>query len=149
MEGQRKIARYTITNVSKKDISKIIKEFEKLTYEGCVQKRPKHQPTESYFDIARQLVQYTMISDAFNLHVEPVRTEITGTQRIPILQVCSLDESKSKGIIVDKTLSQVCSTNESESERVITNESSTVEIKSKSVHKSINIKKLKYAIDET
>ena len=41
-----KTARYTIGNVSEKDLSKIIKEFEKiekLTYE---KKRPKHEPTD-------------------------------------------------------------------------------------------------------
>ena len=42
----------------------------------------------------------------FNFHVDPVRTEITGTQQIPI-------SGKSKGIIVDKNLLQVCSTDES------------------------------------
>ena len=47
---------------------------------------------------------------ALNLHVEPSRTEITGTQHIPILDVFSLDKSESKGIIADKNLSQVCST---------------------------------------
>ena len=45
--------RYAIGNVSEKDISKIIKEFEKiekLTYE---KKRPKHESTDSYFYLAR------------------------------------------------------------------------------------------------
>ena len=41
--------RYAITNASMKDISKIIKEFEKLLYEGYVQNSPKHEPTDSYF----------------------------------------------------------------------------------------------------
>ena len=47
-----KKARYAIGNVSEKDISKIIREFEKienLTYE---KKRPKQDPTESYFNIS-------------------------------------------------------------------------------------------------
>ena len=42
-----KKARYAIGNVSKKDLSKIIREFEifeKLPYE---KKRPKHEPTDS------------------------------------------------------------------------------------------------------
>ena len=42
-----KKARYAIRNVSEKDISKIIREFdkfEKLSYE---KKRPKHEPTDS------------------------------------------------------------------------------------------------------
>ena len=41
--------RYDITNVSMKDISKIIKEFEKLPNKVYVQKRPKPKPTESNF----------------------------------------------------------------------------------------------------
>ena len=61
-----KKARYAIVNVSKKDLSKIIKEFEKigkLTYE---KKRPKHEPTHSYFHLVRQLAKCTMISDKLN-----------------------------------------------------------------------------------
>ena len=48
-----KNSRYAIRNVSEKDLSKIIKEFEKngkLSYE---KKRPKHDPTDSYFHLAR------------------------------------------------------------------------------------------------
>ena len=44
-----KKARYAIGNFSKKDLSKIIREFdkfEKLPYE---KKRPKHEPTGSFF----------------------------------------------------------------------------------------------------
>ena len=42
-----KKAMYAIGNISKKDLSKIIREFEKiekLTYE---KKRPKHEPTDN------------------------------------------------------------------------------------------------------
>ena len=63
-----------------KDISNIIKDFEKFLYTGYVRKRPKHEPTESYFYLARQLAKCMMIDDDFNLHVDPVRTEMTGTQ---------------------------------------------------------------------
>ena len=79
-----------------------------------------------------------MRTGAFNSHVDPVKTEMTGTQQIPILQVCDSDESKSKGIITDKNLSQVCSTDKSESEIVIINESSTDDSESEIVQKSIN-----------
>ena len=44
---------YAITNVSKKDISNIIKEFEILPYKGYVQKRLKHEPTNSYYYLSR------------------------------------------------------------------------------------------------
>ena len=55
-------------NVSNKDLSKIIREFnffEKLPYE---KKRPKGEPTDSYFYLARQLVKCTMRSDTLNWH---------------------------------------------------------------------------------
>ena len=48
----KKKERYSITNVSMKDISKIIKEFEIFPYEGYVQKRPKYETNDSYFHLA-------------------------------------------------------------------------------------------------
>ena len=78
-----------------------------------------------------------MISDAFNFHVDPVRTEITGTQQILIYQVWDLDKSESKGIIADKNLLQVFSMDERESESVINNEISTEKSESESIYKSI------------
>ena len=64
-----KNARYAIVNVSKKYLSKIIREFEKLTYESYEKKRPKHEPTDSYFYLARHLVKCMMRADAFKSHV--------------------------------------------------------------------------------
>ena len=65
-----------------------------------------------------------MRADAFNFHVEPVRTEMTGTQHINISHVCSSEGRESKGIIADEKLSQFCCTDKSESERVTGNKSS-------------------------
>ena len=48
-----KKARYAIGNVSEKDLSKIIKEFEKIGKLPYEKKRPKHEPTTSYFHIAK------------------------------------------------------------------------------------------------
>ena len=42
-----KKARYAIGNISKKDISKIIREFEKFEKLPNENKRPKHEPTDS------------------------------------------------------------------------------------------------------
>ena len=98
-----------------KDFSKIIKESEKLPYEGYVRKRPKHEPNYSYFYLKIQLAKCMMRADAFNFHVDAVRTEMPGTQHIPILHVYSSDESESKRIIAEENLSQVCSTENSES----------------------------------
>ena len=48
-----KKSRYAIRNVSKKELSKIIREFEKLPYEIYMKNMPKHDPTDSYFYLAR------------------------------------------------------------------------------------------------
>ena len=68
--------------------SKIIKEFENLPYKGYVRKSPKHETTESYFYLARQLAKCMTRADALNSHVEPVITETTGTEQIIISHVC-------------------------------------------------------------
>ena len=108
MIDQRNKARYAINNVSLKDISKIIKEFEKLPNEGYVQKRPNNEPTDSYLYLSRQLAKCIMRADTLNSKVDPIRTETNITQQIHISQLCYLDKIKSKGIISDKNLSQVC-----------------------------------------
>ena len=61
-----KKARYAIGNVSEKDISRIIRDFEKLPYELYERKMPKHEATETYFYLVRQLAKCTMIDDALN-----------------------------------------------------------------------------------
>ena len=63
-----------------KDLSRIIREFDKLPYKSYEMRRPKHDPTESYFYLARKLVKCMIRADALNLHVDPVRTEMTVTQ---------------------------------------------------------------------
>ena len=66
-----------------------------------------------------------------NMRVEPVRTQITNTQKtnnslmstqnIPNFRVCYLDESESKSINADKSESHVCSMENNKSKRVIFN----------------------------
>ena len=53
-----KKARCAIRNVSKKDLLKIIREFKKLPYESYEKKRPKHEPSDSYFTY-----QYSLLSE--------------------------------------------------------------------------------------
>ena len=101
--NKNKKARFAITNVGMKNLSKNIKKFENFPYKGYVRKRPKHEPTESYFYLARQLAKCMMIFYALNWNIDTVRTEITGTQQIPITHICSMDKSKSKELLVDKT----------------------------------------------
>ena len=61
--------------------------------------------------------------DALNLHVYPVRTEMTDTKQIPISHVCSTDKSESEEFLVDENLPQVCSTDEYKSNSIIVDES--------------------------
>ena len=80
LEFQReKKARCDITNISLTDLFKIIKKFEGLPYEGYVQKRSKHEPTESYFDLSRHLSECMM---RLNFYVGPVRMNMTNMQNM-------------------------------------------------------------------
>ena len=74
MSKKKKKSRYAINNFSTKDLPRIIKDFEILPYKGYVRKRPKHEPSDSYFYLAKQISSFMMRSDAFNLHIHPVRT---------------------------------------------------------------------------
>ena len=60
-----KYKRYANVNVSKKDLSKIIKEFDKLPYESYDKKRPKHELTGSYFYPVRQPAKCITTTDVF------------------------------------------------------------------------------------
>ena len=73
-----KNSRYAILNVSMKNLSKIIREFENLLYKSYERRRPKHEPTDSYFYLARQLAKCMTRADALNSHIYPVRIEMTG-----------------------------------------------------------------------
>ena len=59
---------------------------------GYVRKNTKHEPTDSYFYLAIKITKCMMRAEAFNSHVEYVRTEMTDTQQILILHVCDLDK---------------------------------------------------------
>ena len=65
---KEKKARYAIVNISEKDLSKIIKEFEKIGKLPYEKNRPKHEPTLSYFHLLRQLAKCMMRSDKINRH---------------------------------------------------------------------------------
>ena len=83
---------YAIINFSKKELSQIIREFEKSPYESYERNRPKHEPTESYFYLERQLVKFMMRYYALNSHVYPVRTEMIVTKQIPTSHIFSTDK---------------------------------------------------------
>ena len=74
-----KKARYALVNVSEKDFSKIIKEFEKIGRLPYEKKMPKHEPTPSYFHLVRQLAKCMMRYDELNWHVHGSYTGKTAT----------------------------------------------------------------------
>ena len=56
---------------------KIIKDFEKIEKLPYEKKRPKHDPTDSYFNLARQLAKCMMRSDNLNWHNHGGYTKMT------------------------------------------------------------------------
>ena len=107
-----KKARYAIGNISKKDLSRIIRQFDKLPYNSYDRRRLKNQPTDTYFYLARQLAKCMMRADALNLDNYPVRTEITASKQILISHVCYTDGIKLKYFLVDENVLKICSTDE-------------------------------------
>ena len=72
-----KKARYAIGNFSKKDLLKIIKEFEKIGKVPYVKRIPKHEPTSRYFHLVRYIAACMMRSDEHNRHVHGSYVEET------------------------------------------------------------------------
>ena len=76
----------------RKTFLRFIREFEifdKLPYE---KKMPKHEPTDRYFYLARQLAKCMMISNNLNWHDNSGYTEMTA----PYLNINATDEDESK-----------------------------------------------------
>ena len=101
-------ARYAIGNVSEKDIYKIIQEFEKFEKLPYEKKRTKHEPTESYFHIARDIAKCMMRSDKLNWYNHGGYTKMTA----PYLNAYVTNRSGSKRSIVNEPLSHKCSAKE-------------------------------------
>ena len=78
-----KKARYAIRNVSKKDLSKIIKEFEKIGKVPYVKIIPKHDPTSRYYHIVRCIAECMMRYDEHNWHLHGSYAEETDMQGMP------------------------------------------------------------------
>ena len=74
-----KKARYAIVNVSMKDLSNIIKEFEKIVKLPYVKRIPKYEPTSSYYHLVRCITECMMRYDEHNWNVHGSYTEETDT----------------------------------------------------------------------
>ena len=96
-----------------------------MPYKSYEKKRPKHEPNDRYFYLARQLAKYMMRSDSLNLDDYPLQTEMTGTKQILTSHFCSTDNSELKELLVKETLSQICSTDKDKSKGIIVDECST------------------------
>ena len=74
-----KKARYAIGNVSMKDLSNIIKEYEKIFNVPYVKRIPKHAPTSSYYHLVRCIAECMMRSDEHNQYVHDIYAEETAS----------------------------------------------------------------------
>ena len=108
-----KKARFAITKVSLKDISKIIMEFKDLPHEGYVGKRYKQMSTDSHFYLEGKLCK--LYDEKWEWPCKNTKTSMQNmsnfnmsTQKMSDLHVCSTDERKSKRVTVN-----VCSMDES------------------------------------
>ena len=100
-----------------KDLSNIIKEFEKIFRVTYVKRIPKHEPTSSYYNLVWCIAECKMRSDEYNRHVNISYAEETA----PSSKVNVTDEDESKESIVHGTLSENLSMDVSESECNIVN----------------------------
>ena len=75
-----------------KDLSKIIKEFEKIVKVPYVKSIPKHDPTSSYYHLVGCITECMLRSDEYNQHVHGGYAEETD----PSSNVNDMDENKLK-----------------------------------------------------
>ena len=87
-----KKARYSIGNVSMKDLSNIIKEFDKIVKVPYVKRIPKHEPTSSYYHLVGCIAECMLRSDEDNQHVHGGYAEETALSS----NVKDTDEDESK-----------------------------------------------------
>ena len=82
--------RCAIGNVSGKELSEIIKEFEKIWKPPYEKKKPKHEPTPRYFHPVRQLAKCIMIR--FKMDEDPLQRRIYFLTFIDLLDMifCSI-----------------------------------------------------------
>ena len=95
-----------------KDLSNIIKEFEKFVKVPYVKRIPKHEPTSSYYHLVRFIAECMMRYNENNRHVYGSYAEETA----PSSNVNVTDEDESKEITVHENLLENQSMDVSESE---------------------------------
>ena len=94
-----KKARYSIGNVSMKNLSKKIKDFGKIVKVTYLKRIPKHEPTLSYFHLVVCLGECMMICGENNHHVHNGYEE----EMAPSSDVNDTDKDESNNSIVHKS----------------------------------------------
>ena len=84
-----------------KDLSNIIKEFEKYFKVTYVESIPKHDPASSYYHLVGCIAECMLRSDEYNRNFHGIYAEDTD----PSSNVNDTDEDESKEIIVHEPLS--------------------------------------------
>ena len=102
-----KKARYAIGNVSMKDLSNKIKEFEKIVKVPYLKRTPKHEPTSSYFHIVVCLGECMMRCGENNHHVHGGYEK----EMAPSSDVNDTDEDESNNSIVHEPFDEPSSEN--------------------------------------
>ena len=92
VRSKNKKARYTLINVSMKELSNIIKELETIVKVPNVKRIPKHEPASSYYHLVRCIAECMLRSDADNQHVHDSYVEDTA----PSSNVKDTDKKESK-----------------------------------------------------
>ena len=101
-----------------KDLSNIIKEFEKIGKVPYVKRIPKHEPTSIYYHLVGCIAECMLICGEDNQHVHGGYAEDTALS----LNVNNMYEDESKEFIMHEPVSENLSMDVSESECDIVNE---------------------------
>ena len=95
-----------------KELSNIIKEFEKIVKVPYVKSIPKHEPTSSYYHLVGCIADCMLICGEDNQHVHDGYTEETAQSS----NINDTDKDESKEFIVNEPVSENLSMDLSESE---------------------------------
>ena len=85
-----------------KDLSNIIKYFEKIVKVPYVKRIPKYDPTSSYYHPVGCIAECMLRYDEYNHHLHDGYAE----ENAPSSNVNDMDEDESKEIILHETLSE-------------------------------------------
>ena len=109
-QKKHKKARYAIGNVNMKDLSNIIKEFEKIVKVTYVKRILKHEPTSSYYHLVGCITECMLICGEDNHHMHDVHAGYE-EEMTPSSNVNDTDEDESEEYIVNEPFDEPSSEN--------------------------------------